>query len=96
METSVLESSLVVHSGALTQEEFLTTKELMKLFKIKHRQTIYKLIEKGLPKIMVGNSYRFIKQEIINFFKNTSRNIVLEKLQQSAKKRETKRPPAIR
>ena len=61
-----------VPSATLSTDEFLTTKELMTLLKIKHRQTIYSLIDEGMPKILVGRSYRFIKHEIITFLKNKS------------------------
>ncbi len=62
-----------IKMNRITQEEFLTTKELMHLLKIKHRQTIYSLIEGGLPKIVIGRSYRFIKHEVITFLKKPSR-----------------------
>lgn len=50
-------------------DEFLTTKELMRLLKIGHRQTVYKLIEQGMPAILVGKNYRFCKDEVIAYFK---------------------------
>ena|SRR3989338_7813658 len=58
-----------VKSESLTPEEFLTTHELMRLLKIKHRATIYELIKNGMPVIKVGKSYRFLKSEVIEFFK---------------------------
>lgn len=62
-----------IESATLSPEEFLTTRELMRLLKIKHRQTIYELISSGLPAILVGRSYRFIKTEVIDYLKQ-SRN----------------------
>lgn len=56
-------------SRTIPPDEFLTTRELMRLLKIKHKQTVYGLIESGLPTIMVGKSYRFIKGEVIEFFR---------------------------
>lgn len=58
-----------VSTKSIPGEEFLTTKELMHLFKIKHRQTVYELIKDGLPVIQVGRGYRFYKQEVFDFFK---------------------------
>ena len=57
----------------LSPDEFLTTQELMKLLKIRHKQTIYGLIEQGMPAIQVGKNYRFIKSEVVNFFKSQFR-----------------------
>lgn len=54
---------------ALTPDEFLTTHDLMRLLKIKHKQTIYGLIEQGLPVIWVGKNYRFIRDEVVAFLK---------------------------
>ncbi|MDA9101051.1 helix-turn-helix domain-containing protein [Omnitrophica bacterium] len=58
-----------VCSKKLSPDEFLTTKELMQLFKIKHRQTVYDLIKDGLPVILIGRSYRFVKEEVLQFLK---------------------------
>ena len=55
------------------EPEFLTTKELMELFKIKHRQTIYELIKDGMPAIQIGRSYRFQMFEVMNYLKNQSK-----------------------
>lgn len=70
MEVSTEAPKQEIKMDRIAQEEFLTTKELMQLLKIKHRQTIYSLIDVGLPKIVVGRTYRFIKQEVITFLKN--------------------------
>lgn len=88
MKTSpIIESIPQVNTNVLSREEFLTTNELMKLLKIKHRQTVYGLIEKGLPKVVVGNGYRFIRQEVINFLKENSKNIDLGKFKRVKKYR---------
>ena len=55
-------------------DEFLTTRELMRILKIKHKQTIYTLINEGLPTIVVGKGYRFIKDEVISFFKHNGKH----------------------
>lgn len=60
--------------SSISNDEFLTTKELMQLLKVKHKQTIYKLISEGMPAISVGKNYRFIKAEVIAFLKGLSRN----------------------
>ena len=62
-----------VRSFRISEEEFLTTHELMKLLKIKHKQTIYKLIQQGMPAIIVGKNYRFIKEEVVTFLKEESK-----------------------
>jgi len=64
-----------VESRAIAPEEFLTTHELMRLLKIKHRQTVYTLIKDGMPVIKVGKNYRFIKKEVIDFLKKQSESI---------------------
>ena len=56
-------------SRSIAPDEFLTTCELMRLLKIKHKQTIYGLIEEGFPAILVGRSYRFLKSEVVGFLK---------------------------
>ena len=56
----------------LGEDEFLTTQELMSLLKLKHKQTVYKLVAEGLPKILIGNKYRFLKNEVIEHLKQKS------------------------
>ena len=73
MKEQTMESSRVVASKVVPKEEFLTIHELMALLKIKHRQTIYDLIDRGMPAIRVGRNYRFIKHEVIHFLKERSR-----------------------
>ena len=52
--------------------EVLTTEEVCKLLKIS-RQTIYKLVEQGkLPGTKVGQSYKFLKSELIECLKGSA------------------------
>lgn len=60
--------------SSLSNDEFLTTQELMQLLKIKHKQTIYNLIRDGMPAISVGKNYRFIKAEVVEFLREFSKN----------------------
>lgn len=73
---AIKDSETKVESTKISPDEFLTTAELMKLLKIRHKQTIYNLIEQGMPFIQVGKNYRFIKCEVIIFFKNFSKRNV--------------------
>ena len=61
-------------SRPLTPDEFLTTKELMRLLKIKHKQTVYRLIDEGLPAVIVGKNFRFIRNEVIGFLKKNAKD----------------------
>ena len=55
-----------------SNEEILTTEEVSKLLRIS-RQTIYKLVEQGkLPGTKVGQSYKFLKSELIEFLKGSA------------------------
>ncbi len=72
-ETKEVKSSQpTVKQHTLNPEELLDTKDLMHFLKISHRKTIYKLIDRGLPKIVVGHEYRFIKDEVLSFLRTTS------------------------
>jgi len=62
-----------VSTHRILPEEFLTVRELMSLLKIRHRQTIYTLIDQGMPTIRVGKSYRFIKAEAIDFLRENGK-----------------------
>ena len=75
MDTTELKSlpQKTVKRRALRLEEFLTTEELMALLKIGHKQTVYKLIKQGMPAILVGKNYRFLKHEVIAFLKDETR-----------------------
>ena len=68
-ELRVTFNKKTVKHRALRPEEFLTTEELMALLKIGHKQTVYKLIKQGMPAILVGKNYRFIKHEVIQYLK---------------------------
>lgn len=69
MKSQILTKPQTVTSRQIADDEFLTTHELMKLLKVKHRKTIYELIKDGMPAILVGKNYRFIKHEAIGFLK---------------------------
>ena len=69
----VKDSETKVESTKISPDEFLTTAELMRLLKIRHKQTIYNLIEQGMPHIKIGKCYRFIKGEVLEFFKSQSK-----------------------
>lgn len=71
MKTQSAERTRTIAS-IISNDEFLTTKELMRLLKVKHKQTIYKLVGDGMPAISVGKNYRFIKHEVIQFLKEAS------------------------
>lgn len=81
------EDSSKLKTTALSPDEFLTTKELMRLLKIKHRQTIYELISSGLPAILVGRSYRFIKHEVVEFLKSQSNHRTSKKISKPQRNR---------
>ena len=72
MKTQALDTKPTSTSHTIPSEDFLTTKELMKFLKIKHRLTIYNFIKQGMPAIKVGKDYRFIKSEVVGFFKSKS------------------------
>ena len=78
MKTQAFETKTTATSQAIPTEEFLTTKELMKFLKIKHRLTIYNFIKQGMPAIKVGKDYRFIKSEVIGFFRNSTAKVEKE------------------
>ena len=56
----------------ISLDEFLTTKELMQLLKIKQRKTLYNLVKEGMPSILVGRNYRYLKSEVIDYLKKCS------------------------
>ena len=73
MKVQSIENSPIIASQTISSDEFLTTTELMQLLKLKHRPTIYKLIKEGMPAIVVGKNFRFIKHEVISYLKEKSR-----------------------
>jgi len=50
----------------------LTTAGLMHLLKVKHKQTIYKLIHQGMPFTVTGRAYRFDQSAVIAFLRLTA------------------------
>ena len=51
------------------ENEILTTEEVCKLLRLS-RQTIYKLVDQGkLPGTKVGQSYKFLKSDLIGFLR---------------------------
>ena len=49
-----------------TQEKYLSTGQLMEFLEIS-RSTVYRLMEKGLPNIMVGSVHRFPMTQVITW-----------------------------
>jgi excisionase family DNA binding protein len=47
-------------------EQYLSTGELMDMLGIS-RSTVYRLMEKGLPNIMVGSVHRFPREQVLNW-----------------------------
>jgi excisionase family DNA binding protein len=46
------------------QEKYVTTRQLMDLLEIS-RSTVYRLMAKGMPHIMVGSVHRFPREAVI-------------------------------
>ncbi len=57
----------------ISPDEFLTTYELVTLLKIRDKKVIYNFIREGMPVILIGKQYRFIKNEVIDFLKQRSK-----------------------
>ncbi len=57
----------------ISPDEFLTTDELANLLKIKDKKVIYNFIREGMPAILIGKQYRFIRNEVIDFLKQRSK-----------------------
>ena len=49
-------------------EQYLSTGELMEMLSIS-RSTVYRLMEKGLPNIMVGSVHRFPSEQVLTWLK---------------------------
>ena len=59
----------MAHGKSDFDDEILTTEEACKLLRIS-RQTIYKLVDQGkLPGTKIGQSYKFLKSELIGFLR---------------------------
>ena len=70
--TLSLPTKTKLRRSSFSPEEILTTHELMRLLKIRHRQTIYNLIREGMPVIIAGRNFRFIQSEVIAFLRQDS------------------------
>ena len=70
--TLSLHTKTKLRRSFFSPEEILTTYELMRLLKIRHRQTIYNLIKDGMPVIIAGRNFRFIQSEVIAFLRQHS------------------------
>ena len=70
--TLSLHTKTKLRRSSFSPEEILTTHELMRLLKIRHRQTIYNLIKEGMPVIVVGRNFRFLKHNVIFFLEQHS------------------------
>ncbi len=51
---------------------YLTTPELMQVLKIRHKVTIYNLIEQGMPTLRLGKDYRFHWPEVYDFLRQAT------------------------
>ena len=61
------------------QEKYLSTGQLMDLLEIS-RSTVYRLMAKGLPNVMVGNVHRFPVNQVVGWLKKqTDQQLILEK-----------------
>ena len=52
-------------------ERYLSTGELMDILSIS-RSTVYRLMRKGLPNLMVGSVHRFPKEQVLSWLKEIS------------------------
>jgi len=50
------------------QEKYLSTSQLMNFLEIS-RSTIYRLMAKGMPNMMVGAVHRFPKEQVLTWLK---------------------------
>jgi len=86
MDTGLVNVSIVFHRADIPQSRMkpnsivvcsgkkLTTAELMSLLKVRHKQTIYKLIKEGLPHSMTNGGYYFDPLRVIAHLRTTSGN----------------------
>ena len=54
-------------------ERYLSTGELMDVLSIS-RSTVYRLMDRGLPNIMVGSVHRFPMEQVLNWLKENYRD----------------------
>ena len=52
-------------------EIYITTRELMSMLTVS-RSTVYRLMEKGLPNILVGSVHRFPKGQVLSWLQGRS------------------------
>ena len=57
------------------QEKYLSTSQLMELLEIS-RSTVYRLMAKGLPNIMVGSVHRFPVAQVVTWLKTQNSHTV--------------------
>jgi excisionase family DNA binding protein len=65
-------------------EQYLSTGELMDMLGIS-RSTVYRLIEKGMPNIMVGSVHRFPKDQLLSWLRARNGKQRIEKIQQATR-----------
>jgi excisionase family DNA binding protein len=51
------------------QEKYLTTSQLMHFLEIS-RSTVYRLMAKGMPNIMVGSVHRFPREQVVGWLES--------------------------
>ena len=56
-----------------TQEKYLSTSQLTEFLEIS-RSTVYRLMAKGMPNIMVGSVHRFPMNQVVGWLGNQSGN----------------------
>jgi excisionase family DNA binding protein len=59
-------------------ERYVSTGDLMDILSIS-RSTVYRLMEKGLPNIMVGSVHRFPMTEVIDWLENQNAHTLNKK-----------------
>jgi len=54
-------------------EHYLSTNELMEMLGIS-RSTVYRLMIKGMPQLMVGSVHRFPKEQVLSWLEKGNEN----------------------
>ena len=65
-------------------EQYLGTSGLMHMLAIS-RSTVYRLMEKGLPNIMVGSVHRFPKEQVLKWLQEKGGKQRIEETQRAAR-----------
>jgi excisionase family DNA binding protein len=64
--------------STIERETYLSTRELMDMLSIS-RSTVYRMVVKGMPNIMVGSVHRFPMDRVVDWFEairvNTESNL---------------------